>query len=539
MPQEQTMENEYGGKNVAIGLLALFLVSLTMGYFIQAVNIARPKMAAALNGMSLYAWSVSIPGLVGAFMSLIFGKLSDMYGRRIMLLISVIFALLGTVLTLFCTNFVFLIGAFTIANVGLGASMPLGMAVLGDMFSPVKRTRWIGLMNIPMGIAALCGPTLGGWFADNMGWRSVFWSLIPLLFLCVLLVPIGIPSLANTGIKRKIDVRGCVLAIMASSTTIVGVSLGGDFYPWASKPVIGLLGISLIFWILFLRAERKAEEPILDPLLLRNRSFNTAAAASFLSFFGQMGMMMYFPMFLQGVQGHGAARSGLIFTPFSVLMAFMGIPVGLLIARTKRYKLLIVSGFFILTVQMFGILLFRAETPVFWGVLAAAVGGLGLGAIPTVNTVVVQNAIPKRLLGAAMGAFFFCLMLGVAISPAILGSAMNATYAKSLKLPAALDQAADKEIIDSVNNPNALLSDTKKAELENLFRKKGSQGDALLHQTIDAMRSSFETGLRSVYMIGAVTMLLAFLLITTLPAVPLGSEAKQEESVPVAAAVQE
>jgi hypothetical protein len=138
-----------------------------------------------------------------------------------------------------------------------------------------------------------------------------------------------------------------------------------------------------------------------------------------------------------------------------------------------------------------------------------------------------------------MGAFFFCLMLGVAISPAILGSAMNATYAKSLKLPAALDQAADKEIIDSVNNPNALLSDTKKAELENLFRKKGSQGDALLHQTIDAMRSSFETGLRSVYMIGAVTMLLAFLLITTLPAVPLGSEAKQEESVPVAAAVQE
>jgi MFS family permease len=480
--------------------------------------------------MSLYAWSVSIPALVSAFTALIFGKFSDMYGRRRMLLISVIFALLGTVLSPFCTSFVFLIATFAIANVGLGSSMPLGMAVLGDMFPPVERSKWIGLMNIPMGIAALFGPTLGGWFADRMGWSSVFWSIIPLLMFCVILVPMGIPSLATPGIKRKIDGRGCLLAVLASSTTIIGISLAGDIYPWASKQVFGLLGSSVIFWILFFRTESRVEEPILDPFVLRNRSFGTVAAATFLSCFGQMGMMMYLPMFLQGVQAISAARSGMIFTPFSVLMAFMGIPVGFLIARTRRYKSLYILGFFVLTVQMFGNLLFTAETPVYWCLLASTIGGLGLGAIPTVNTVIIQNAIPKRLLGAAMGAFFFSLLLGVAISPAILGSAMNATYAKSLKLPAAIAQTADKEILDAVRKPDALLAETKMAELKALFEKSGRQGDEAFNQTVDAMRNSLESGLRSIFLIGAVTMLLALLLITTIPEVPLESNADSKET---------
>ena len=293
--------------------------------------------------------------------------------------------------------------------------------------------------------------------------------------------------------------------------------------------MLGLFGISLIFWILFFRAEYRVDEPILDPLVLSNRSFSTVAAATLLSCLGQIGMMMYFPMFLQGVQGMSAARSGMIFTPFSVLMAFMGIPVGFLIARTKRYKLIYVIGFFILTVQMFGNLFLREGTPSFWFILAATLGGLGLGAIPTVNTVIIQNAIATRLLGAAMGAFFFCMLLGVAISPAILGSAMNATYAKSLKLPAALEQAADREILVAAHNPNALLSQGKMDELKALFDKRDNGGDALFELTVAAMRKSMESGLKTAFLIGAVTMLAAFLLITTIPEVPIGSEAGSGE----------
>ena len=524
MSQEQPPQYNYDRKHIVLGLIAIFLVYGTMAYFIQALNIARPKIAADLHGMSIYAWSVSIAGLIGVFITLIFGKLSDMYGRRIMLLISIIFALLGSILSILSTTFVFFIIATAIGSVGIGAMMPLVFAIVGDMFEPVKRSKWVGMLQIPMGVAALFGPALGGWFAETVGWRYFFWSTVPLLILCLILVPLGVPPLAHRGIKPKIDVRGCLLVIVASSTTIIGISLGGVTYPWTSVPIISLLGIALISWILFFRVEYSVEEPILDPLVLRNRCFNTVAVASFLSFFGQMGMMMYFPMFLQGVQGISATISGWIFTPYSVLMAFVGVPVGFLLARTRRYKWMYIAGFGILTSSMFGVILLSEDTPILFSVIISTLAGLGLGAIPTVNTMVVQNAVPKRLLGAAMGAIFFCLMMGVAISPAILGAAEQAAYTKALDglLPDGLDQVADQATMASLVDSQVLLSKPDMAALENVFKHMGSEGEALFQQTVDAIRASMEASIGIVFWIGALSMLLAFLIIITIPEVPIG-----------------
>jgi MFS family permease len=518
MPQEPTPQYDYDRKQIVLGLVAIFLAYGVIAYFIQALNIARPKIAADLDGMSLYSWSVSIPGLIGAFVTLIYGKLSDMYGRRIMMLICVGFALAGSILSALSTTFVFLIIASSIGSFGIGAIMPLVFAIVGDMFPPIERSKWVGMLQIPMGIAALFGPALGGWFTETLGWEYFFWSTVPLFVLCLILIPIGIPPLATRGIKRKIDVRGCLLVTIASSATIIGISLGGVTYPWNSMQIIGLLGIGVISWVLFFRAEFGVEEPILDPVVLRNRSFSIVAIASFLSFFGQMGMMMYFPMFLQGVQGVSATLSGWIFTPYSVLMAFIGVPVGFLLGRTRRYKWMYIVGFGILTATMFGVILLSEDTPIWFSVLASTLAGLGLGAIPTVNTMVVQNAVPKRLLGAAMGAIFFCLMFGVAISPAILGAVEQATFGKTLEasLPDELKHLADQ--VDS----QVLLSEPELAALENTFKEMGSEGKALLQQTVDAIRSSMEASIRSVFWIGALTMLAAFLVILTIPEVPIG-----------------
>jgi len=524
MSQEQPPQYNYDRRHIVLGLIAIFLVYGTMAYFIQALNIARPKIAADLDGMHIYAWSVSIAGLIGAFVTMISGKLSDMYGRRIMLVIAITFALAGSILSILSTTFVFFIIATAIGSVGIGAMMPLVFAVVGDMFPPVERSKWVGMLQIPMGIAALFGPALGGWFADTIGWRYFFWSTLPPFLLCLILVPLGVPPLAHRGIKPKIDVMGCLLVIVASSTTIIGISLGGVSYPWTSVPIISLLGIALISWILFFRVEYGVEEPILDPLVLRNRCFNTVAVASFLSFFGQMGMMMYFPMFLQGVQGISATISGWIFTPYGVLMAFVGVPVGFLLARTRRYKLIYIASFGILTAAMFGVILLSEDTPILFSVIISTVAGLGIGAIPTVNTMVVQNAVPKRLLGAAMGAIFFCLMMGVAISPAILGTAERSAYAKALdaSLPVGLDQVADEVTMASLVDSQVLLSKPDMAALENTFKKMGSEGEALFQQTVDAIRTSMEASLRSVFWIGALTMLLAFLIIITIPEVLIG-----------------
>lgn len=506
-------------------MVAIFAVYGTLGYFVQTLTIARPKMAADLDGMALYSWAVSIPALISAFVTLIFGKLSDMYGRRIMLMISLSFCVVGTIMSALSPTFVFLIVASVVSAVGTGAMMPLVFAVVGDVYRPSERSKWIGLLNVPIGFFSLIGPTVGGLAVDKLSWRYLFWFPLPLLVVCLLTVPIGVPSIIQKGVSKKFDSLGCFLVAIASSTMILGLSYAGT-YPWASTRVAGLAGVSLLFWILFFKIEGKTDGAIVDPLVFRNRSFLTIVIATFLSFFGQMAMMMYFPMFLQGVQGISTTRSGIMFTPYSVLMSFFGVFIGFVLAKSKRYKWMYILGLAVATADMFAVILLKAGTPAFWSVAVCVVAGLGLGALPTVNTTVVQNVLPKRMLGVAMGASFFCLSMSIAIAPPILGSAMNVVYEKSLtaSLPAELQELADTGTMAAVHNQRVLLSDTSMKDLKDHFDKMGSQGPALFAKTVDAIRDSLESALRRVFWIGAITMLLAFLLICTIPEVSLDDQ---------------
>ena len=532
MTQEVQAEFAFTRRQIILGLVTVFTVTLAMQFYIQPIAIARPRMAADLDGMSLYSWSLSIPALAAAFVTLIFGKFSDMYGRRIMLMISMVFFLAGTILSAVSPTFIFLIAANTVYRLGAGALAPLCFSVLGDMFPPVERSKWVGLLNIPAGTFALIGPTMGGWFVDNLSWRDLYWVGVPILILCLVLVPIGVPSLAKKKAAQKIDIRGCILVAVASSTMILALSFAGTIYPWASEQVIGLLTISLISWILFFRVETRADEPIMDPQVLKNRTFFTVAIAGLLSFFGLIGMMLYFPLFLQGVQGVSATVSGQIITPFSAMMAFVGVPTGFMLARTKRYKWMYVTGYGLLVAVMFGMVFFNAETHIGWAVAAATLAGLGLGAIPTVNTLVVQYAVPKRLMGASMGAIFFCISMGMAISPAVLGSAQNVSYARALaaSLPDSLKQSADEAIMTSIGNPRVLLSEAAMKDLEESFNKEGNGGPELFDQTVQAIRTSLEAGLRSVFIVGAVTMLLSFLLILTVPEIPIDTVVEDKKA---------
>jgi MFS family permease len=528
MPQEevQSAEHPYPRRQVIWGLVAIFVVYGTMAYSVQSMAVARPKIAASLNGLSLYGWSASIPALIMALVTVIFGKFSDIYGRRIMLMISLTAALTGTILSALSPNFVFLIVASAIAALGVGAMMPLVFAVVGDLFPPKERGKWVGLLNIPLGIFTLTGPTLGGYIVENWSWRYLYWLAIPLLVFCLLTVPIGVPSRVKRDTKPEIDVKGCIWATLALSTSIIGFSLTKT-YPWLSTPIISLLGFSLICWIIFLKAESRAKEPILDPAILRNRTFSTVALATFFSSFGTMGMMLYFPMFLQGVQEISATHNGLIITPYGVLAAFMGVPVGYIIARSGRFKWMYIAGYGILTASMFALILFNAGTSWGWSLGVALLAGFGYGAIPTINTVVVQNAVPKRLLGVAMGAIFFFLGVGNAVSPAVMDSAMNVTYKKALSqsLPRDLSKIMDEKTLETLlGDPQVLLSGSAKQDLEKILQGKGVDGTQLFQQTVEATRSSLEASMRTIFTISAVLMLLAFLIICTVPGKPANSQ---------------
>ncbi len=531
MPQPQpSSEFALAKKQMILGLVVIFAIYFCSTYFIQTFTIARPRMAADLNGMALYAWLISIPSLAAAFVTLLFAKLSDMYGRRIMLLISLAFFLVGTILSALSRTFPMLIWASAISRVGSGGLVPVCYAVLGDMFAPAERSKWVGLLNIPRGIFALFGPTLGGWFVDNLSWRHLYWMGAPLIGLCFLIVPMGIPARTNKA-AGKIDTRGALLVAIASSATILGLSFAGTTYPWLSVQVIGLLGIGLLFWMLFFRAERDADEPIMDPQVFKNRTFLTVAVSGMMSFFGLMGMTMYYPIFLQGVQGMSVMRSGQILTPYNVLVAFIGVPTGFILAKTKRYKWMYIFSYGLLTVVLTGIIFFGHETPLFIGALAAAMAGLGLGAVPTVNTLVVQYAVPKRLLGVSLGAIFFSITMGMAIAPAVLGSVMNVSYAAKLEatLPGELHQFADARTIAALGDPKALLSPRAMTELETMFNKAG-KGKELFKKTVEAIRTSMEAGVRSVFAFGAVTMLISFFLILTVPEISMDTVVEDKKT---------
>jgi MFS family permease len=224
-------------------------------------------------------------------------------------------------------------------------------------------------------------------------------------------------------VKPKLDVLGTLVMVVATTTLILGFSwLGTPGKFWAG--VIQLL-VSLGAWVVFIQIEKRAEAPILDLQVLFNRTFVTAAIAGLLSFFGTVAIGGYSPIFVQEVMAVSPTISGSMLTPFSTLVAFMGVPIGFLLAKTKKYRGMLILGYAVVMLAMLAMWRFTASTPIWVYVVVTAIGGIGLGILPTINAVVAQFAVPKNLLGVAVGAIFFFQMVGIAVSPAILGFAQN------------------------------------------------------------------------------------------------------------------
>ena len=416
-------QSEETNRKISLGVMAIFATQFVSFLFINARNIAQPQMIAEFDGMALFSWLIALPALAGSASTLLFGKLSDMYGRRAILLVSMALFGVGLAISTQVTSMPLLVASATFMSIGHLPIIPLCFTAVGDFFSARELAKWTGLLNLPSGVAALIGPVLGGIVAESVfGWRGLYWGTIPLLVAAGILVAVALPKNAQT-IHPKVDIWGTLVMVLATTTLIFGFSWLG----MPGKLVEGafLLVVSAAAWVVFIQIEKRVAGPILDPQVLFNRTFITAAVASFLSFFGLLGIMAYSPIFVQDVMGISPTISGSMLTPFSVLVAFMGIPAGFLLARTGKYKWLYNLGYAIVTLCMFAMWQFTADTPVWVFVLVTLLAGFGLGAIPTINTLVAQYAVPKRLIGVAVGAMFFFQMVGLSVAPAIFGIAQN------------------------------------------------------------------------------------------------------------------
>jgi MFS family permease len=469
MAQAKAIVTKQGSleKKVAVGLWAVFITYFLANFFMNAVNIAQPKMVAEFNGMPLFSWLIALPALGSAVSTLMFGKLSDMYGRRSILLVSLGLFLVGAIFSALSASMAFAIASRVVLALGQGALAPLCFSVIGDLFEPASRAKWSGMLNLPAGIAATIAPTLGGMFTESsMGWRGLFWVIAPMVLIAGGLVAAGVPGRTQKS-EQKVDFLGIIVMVIASASLIIGVSWLGA--PDKLAMGIGLIVISVIAWVSFIAVEKKAEAPILDPQVLFNRTFITAAASGFMSFFGLLGVMIYSPVFAQNVMGISPTVSGSMLTPFSMLFAFMGIPAGFILAKTKKYKWMYIAGYTILTIAMFVMWSFTKDTPPWLFVLITALVGFSNGVMPTINTLVAQFAVPKRLLGVAIGAIFFFVMMGMAIAPAILGLAQNSV-------------------------------------------------------------ADLEAGLKLVFLVGAVTMIASLVLVITIPEVSMDMEVPDEKA---------
>ena len=457
---------EIDKRKIAIGVWAVFITQFVSFLFINARNIAQPGMIAEMNGMALFSWLVALPALSGAASTLLFGKLSDIYGRRAILLLSIVIFLLGLSISTKSTTMAFLVASATFMSIGHFPIIPLCFSVIGDLFPPSERAKWTGLLNLPIGIAATIGPVLGGFIAEStFGWRGLYWGTIPLMLIAGGLVVTGLPG-DRQKVKPKMDIWGSLVMVFATSTLIFGFSwLSAPGKLWAGEI---LLVTSIGAWFGFVQIEKMAEAPILDLQVLFNRTFITAAGAALLSIFGMLGIVAFSPIFVQMVMKISPTASGSMLTPYSMLAAFMGIPAGFLLAKTKKYKWMYNIGYAILTISMFAMWRFTANTPIWLYVLVTTVAGFGLGAIPTINTLVAQFAVPKRLLGVAVGAMFFFQMIGIAVAPSILGLAQNSA-------------------------------------------------------------PDLESGLKMVFLVGAVTMVISLLMIITIPEISMDDEMPEKK----------
>jgi MFS family permease len=221
-----------------------------------------------------------------------------------------------------------------------------------------------------------------------------------------------------------------------------------------------------------------------------------------------------------------------VITPFSVLMSFMGVPAGFILARTRKYKWMFITGYAIMVAAMFGLVSLGQATGIGWSIAISVAVGIGIGTIPTINALVVQAAVPREMLGAATGGLYFFVTLGKAIAPALLGSAMNTSYTRvfNASLPTSLQSSLDKAGMVSLGDPKVLLSPTTITDLQTALDKLGDQAAALFDQVLQSIRHSLDSALNTVFLIGAVLMLISFIIIITVPEIPLEEVKKQEEN---------
>jgi EmrB/QacA subfamily drug resistance transporter len=412
------------------------LFAVMLGLFLGAldqtiVGPALPTVVTQLAGNDYYVWAVTIYLLTSTISVPFWGKLSDLYGRKPIFMIGIAIFLAGSALSGLSQNMPMLIAFRGLQGIGAGSLFPVALAVIGDLFTPAERGKYQGLFGAVFGIAFIVGPLVGGYLTEHISWHWIFYVNIPIGLISLIFIYRLLPVVKNPRATRNFDVLGGVIFTIATTFLLVGLT-NKQFGEWTDQSVGGFIAVGLIGVVLFVLAEARAKEPIVPLNLFRIRTYTSSMISTFFASFAFFGAIIFLPRWFQIVHGFTPTNSGLAALPLMAGLIFSSITSGLIVARTGRYKWLLVGAIGLMGLSTALMTQLTATTPLeivwFWMFLA----GLGVGPTFSVFTIVVQNAVPFHELGVATSNLTFFRQIGGTVALAIVGTLFASSFQEQL-----------------------------------------------------------------------------------------------------------
>ncbi|WP_243723483.1 MDR family MFS transporter [Actinomadura sp. 7K507] len=510
-PAGEPVRPQYTHRQILKILSGLMLAMLTAMLSTSVIATALPTIVGDLGGQDKLSWVASATLLTMTASTPLWGKLSDIAGRKLMFQTALLIFVVASVGAGLSQDIGQLIAFRAGQGLGAGGLSALAQVILGDVVEPRQRGRYAGFMGSVFGVSTVAGPLLGGFIvdADALGWRWCFYVCVPLAVVASLVVQ-RVLKLPKVKRETHIDVFGAVTITGSAGTLMLLLSMGGVEFAWNSVWTYALLAVTVVLFALAIVAERRARDPILPPRLFRNRMFVLTSFTSICVGMAMFGVMIYMPQYLQIVKGMSPTASGLMTLPLVLAMLVTSTGSGLAVTRTGRYKIYPVIGLGCVATGLF--LLSRLHTdssPVLIGV-DLAVLGFGMGLTLQILILAAQNAVPPADLASTTSGVSFFRNLGGAMGVAAFGAVLTNRVASEI--------ASGLRAAGISQGPGG-------GEL-------GSPDEiARLPQPVkDIVRDAFSHSLETVFLFGIPIALVGFVAVLALKEVPLRGAATRAKA---------
>ncbi|HEY2766452.1 MAG TPA: MDR family MFS transporter [Pseudonocardiaceae bacterium] len=418
-------------REILVAMSGLVIAILLAMLDNMIVAPALPTIVGDLGGLEHLAWVTTGYILASTVSTPIWGKFGDLFGRKPTVMASVVLFLIGSALCGMSVNMGELVGFRAVQGLGAGGLMVGVLSIVGELVPPRERGKYQGVMMSVMPVAMIGGPLVGGFITDNLSWRWAFYVNLPLgaVALAVLWVTLKLPR--GSG-RAVIDWTGAALLTVWITALVLITSWGGTQYPWGSWQIGGLVAVTVLGFVLFVLVQRRATEPIMPLRVFGNANFSLAGALAFLSGFGMFGAVTFLPQFQQFVQGSSATNSGLLLMPMMIAAMVVSLGGGLLITKTGRYRPLPIIGSAVMATGLGLFATVGLDTSRTTMALYMVVLGAGLGFLMQTTTLIAQNSVSLRDLGAATGASTFLRNMGGSLGVSVLGAIYTSRLTDSL-----------------------------------------------------------------------------------------------------------